>query len=383
VAFPISESTNFRLSYGHFFQLPAFQNLFSGINTDLSLSNTNMPWGRPVDAMKAVQFEAGISHLFNSETVLDVTAYNKDKLADDAYRISVVPWPESRRGAQEGRILTNLDFGNSKGMDARLTRRVADYFTTIVGYSLMFSKGTGSDPRSYISSFGRFIDPVTGTALSPAQAVQPTDFDQRHTFTGSLTANFDEDVASGSSWNPLLRNMDIAITARAASGLPYTRSLTASTGGRGATGARYSELTNSSRLPWNFLSDARLTKGFQVSGTSMAAFVDVQNLLNTRNTTNVYGFTSSPIDPGDIEAEAVGAAGPDVVIGNVTDDATQLAYQRQQDILRAYGMADDDDAVLTNDEQKRVRALAYVHSEGLEGFFNTPRIIRLGLEWVF
>lgn len=383
VAFPISESTNFRLSYGHFFQLPAFQNLFSGIRTDLSLSNTNMPFGRPIDAMKAVQFEAGISHLFNSETVLDVTAYNKDKLADDAYRIDVVPWPESRRGAQEGRILTNLDFGNSKGLDARLTRRVADYFTTIVGYSLMFSKGTGSDPRSYISSFGRFIDPVTGTALSPAQAVQPTDFDQRHTFTGSLTANFDEDVASGSGWNPVLRNVDVAITARAASGLPYTRSFSPGTGGRGATGARYSELTNSSRLPWNFLSDARLTKGFEVGGSSMAAFVDVQNLLNTRNTTNVYGFTSSPTDPGDIEAEAVGAAGPDVVIGNVTDDATQLAYQRQQDILRAYGLADDDDAVLTNAEQKRVRALAYVHSEGIEGFFNTPRIIRLGLEWVF
>lgn len=382
VAFPISDATNFRLSYGHFFQLPAFQNLFSGIATDLSNSNTNSAYGRPIDAQKAVQFEAGISHLFNPETVLDVTAYNKDKLSDAAYRIALIPWPRSRGGSSEGRVLTNLDFGNAKGVDVRLTRRVADYFTAIVGYSLLYARGTGSDPNSYISSFGRFQDPVTGAALSPAQALQYTDFDQRHKLTGSLTANFDSDVADGTGWNPVLRNMDIAVTARAGSGLPYTRSSTPGALGTGATGARYTELINSSRLPWNFVSDARLTKGFEVGGSSLAAFIDVQNLLDTKSTLDVFGYTGSPTDPGDLEVPG-GAAGDDVVIGNVTDAYDQLAFQRQQDILNAYGLADDNDAILTNQEQKTVRTLDYVASQRIETLFSTPRIIRLGVEWVF
>ena len=381
VAFPISDVTNFRLSYGHFFQLPAFTDLFSSINTDLSRSNTNTPYGRPIDAMKAVQFEAGISHLFNPETVLDVSAYNKDKLSDAAYRIQLVEWPASRRGAQDGRLLTNLDFGNAKGVDLRLTRRVADYFTAIVGYSLLYTKGTGSDPLSYINSFGRFTDPVTGAPLSPAQALQYSDFDQRHKFTLSTTANFDNDVAAGTGWNPILSNMDIAITGRAGSGLPYTVSSTPSTGGRGASGARFTELINSSRLPWNFVADARVTKGFQVGSNTLAAFVDLQNLLNTRNTENVYGFTGSS-DPGDITNEA-GGASTDYIIANVTDPQERLAYERQQQMLQLYGMADEDNAVLTAQEQRAARALDYIASERIETYFSTPRIIRVGLEWVF
>ncbi|MGH7444581.1 MAG: hypothetical protein ACREKM_06880, partial [Longimicrobiales bacterium] len=270
----------------------------------------------------------------------------------------------------------------TKGVDIRLTRRVADYFTAIVGYSLLYSRGTGSDPNSYISSFGRFQDPVTGAALSPAQALQFTDFDQRHKLTGSFTANFDSDVAGGSGWNPILRNMDIAVVARAGSGLPFTRSETSSALGRGATGARYTELINSSRLPWSFLSDARVTKGFEVGGSSLAAFVDVQNLLNTKNTENAYGLTATPLDPGDIDV-AAGSAGDDVVIADETDPFTQLSYQRQQDILSAYGLADENDAILTNAEQKQVRALDYIASERIETLFSTPRVVRLGVEWVF
>ncbi len=381
VAFPISDVTNFRLSYGHFFQLPAFNDMFSSINTDLSRSNTNTLFGRPIDAMKAVQFEAGLSHLFNPETVLDISAYNKDKLSDAAFRIQLIDWPASRRGSQDGRVLTNLDFGNAKGIDLRLTRRVSDYFTTIVGYSLLYTKGTGSDPLSYVNAFGRFTDPVTGAPLSPAQALQYSDFDQRHKFTLSTTANFDNDVAAGSGWNPLLSNMDIAVTGRAGSGLPYTVSSTPSASGRGASGARFTELINSSRLPWNFVADARVTKGFEVGSNTLAAFVDVQNLLNTRNTEDVYGFTGSS-DPGDITNEA-GNPSADFVIADVTDPLEQLGYQRQQEMLQRYGLADDDNAILTAQEQKAARALDYIASERIETFFSTPRIIRVGLEWVF
>lgn len=383
VAFPISDATSFRLSYGHFFQLPQFTDLFNAINADIRRTNTNTAYGRPIEAMKAVQFEAGVSHLINPETVLDITAYNKDKLADAAYRIETVAWPASARGSQDARLLTNLDFGNARGVDVRLTRRVGDYFTTILGYGYLNAKGTGSDPFSYINSFGRFTDPVTGAPLSPAQALQYADFDQRHKFSLLGTANFDEEVAEGTWANALLRNTDISFTAIAGSGLPWTRSSTPGASGRGASGGRFTELINSSRMPWTWSADAKVTRGLNIGGTEIAAFVDVRNLFNTRNQLDVFGFTGSPLDPGDIEAQAGNAVGDDVVLDAVSNPTLRLQYQRQQDLLSAYGLADDDPGLFTSEEQFDARALAYIHSYRLETSFGAPRRIRVGFEWVF
>ena len=377
VAFPVTEATNFRLSYGHFFQIPQFNQLFSNINTDLSKSNTNSPFGRPIDAMKAVQFEAGISHLFNSETILDVTAYNKDKLADASFRISLINWPSSRQGPQDARLLTGLDFGNTKGLDIRLTRRMGEGFTTIVGYSYLNARGTGADPLSYINSFGRFTDPVTGAPLTPAQALQFQDFDQRHKFSLAMTANWGADDD-----NALLRNTNISVTSLAGSGFPFTRSSTPSALGRGATGARFTELINASRMPWTFNADARITRGVRLGAMNLSLFADARNLLNTRNQVDVYGFTGSPTDPGDINNEA-GSAGDPITISGQTDPISRLQYERQQQMVKRYGFADDDDDVLSGDEQKKARALAYVASERIETNFGTPRMLRFGFEWVF
>lgn len=384
VAFPISDATNFRLSYGHFFQIPDFSDLFSNLSTDVRASNTNSRFGRPIDAMKAVQFEIGLSHLFNPYTVLDLTAYNKDKLADATYRIGLVDFPSALGGPQDARQLTNLDFGNSKGFDVRLTRRYAEYFTAILGYSFLNTKTTGSDPASFILSFGRFTDPITGAPLSPAQALQPADFDQTHRFTIATTANFGNDAMEGSAFNPLLRNTNISATLTAGSGLPFTRSQTPGTRGRGATGARFDELLNSSRLPWTNVVDARLTRGFELGDTKLAAFVQADNLLNTRNQTNVFGLTGDPFDPGDVENRSLqGIASTDVVIAKQQAGSARFSFEQQQKILRDFGLADDDDAVLTVDEQKAVRGLQYVQELGLSGNFGTPRRVRLGVEWVF
>ncbi len=378
VAFPVTESTNFRLSYGHFFQMPALQDLFGGLNTDLRNTNTNMPFGRPLKAMKAVQFEAGITHLFNASTVLDVTAYNKDKLADASFRIAKIEWPAALRGTQDARYLTNLDFGNSKGVDMRLTRRLAQSFTTIIGYSYLNARGTGGDPQSYIQSFGRYTDPVTGAPLTPAQALQYLEFDQRHKFTLAMTANFDENAA-----NPLLRHTTIAIQSLAGSGLPYTRSSTPGASGRGASGARFIELLNASRMPWTFDADVKVTRGIKLGSNDISLFADVRNLLNTRNQTNVYGYTGSPTDPGNIETESAGSVGPNVTIANVANVQTRLQYERQQQILKLNGLADEDDNVLTSQEQKRARGLDFISASRIETFFGTPRRLRLGFEWMF
>ncbi len=87
VAFPVTEKTNFRLSYAHQVQTPDFGAMLTSIFSDLTLSNTNNVFGTDLDFAKTVLFEFGIRHAFSDDMVLDVAAYNKDKLADVAGRL--------------------------------------------------------------------------------------------------------------------------------------------------------------------------------------------------------------------------------------------------------------------------------------------------------
>ena len=49
VSFPVTRQTNFRLSYAHQVQAPDFALVYSGLNTDLSITNTNNTYGSDLD----------------------------------------------------------------------------------------------------------------------------------------------------------------------------------------------------------------------------------------------------------------------------------------------------------------------------------------------
>ncbi len=82
VSFPVTDRTNFRLSYSHQVQAPDFGLLLGGINIDLGNTNTNQVFGSDLDFGKTIAFEFGIRHAFSDDMVLDVAAYNKDIVSD-------------------------------------------------------------------------------------------------------------------------------------------------------------------------------------------------------------------------------------------------------------------------------------------------------------
>jgi len=62
---------------------------------------------------------------------------------------------------------------------------------------------------------------------------------------------------------------------------------------------------NGSRLPWQFRIDMRLNKQWDVKygkdknkSLGMEVYIQVQNLLDTRNILNVYPYSGSPDDDG-------------------------------------------------------------------------------------
>ena len=198
VSFPVTDRTNFRLSYSHQVQTPDFALLFGGINTDLSNTNTNQVYGTDLDFGKTIAFEFGIRHAFSDDMVLDVAAYNKDIVSDPAARLVTLYDPTLGRD-NDFRILTNLDFGNVRGMDVRLDRRFGNYFNGTVSYSYQQAKNTGSDPFTYTNYGSRIVNQVGGNngAQPPPQGILPTDNSRPHTLASAFSISLPGDWKKG------------------------------------------------------------------------------------------------------------------------------------------------------------------------------------------
>ncbi len=151
VSFPVTDRTNFRLSYAHQVQAPDWSLVLGGINTDLDKTNTNQLYGTDLDFAKTITFEFGVRHSFSDDMVLDIAAYNKDKLSDATARNFKLYDPISGLANQETRFYVNSDFGTIRGVDVRLDRRFGALFNGTLAYSFQDAKNTGTDPNFYQS----------------------------------------------------------------------------------------------------------------------------------------------------------------------------------------------------------------------------------------
>jgi hypothetical protein len=297
VAFPVTERTNFRLSYAQSVQSPDFALVLSGINTDLSVTNTNNVYGQNVDYGKSIIFEFGIQHAFNDDMVLDISAYNRDNLANAAGRL-VSSFDPLTTQNQDLRLITNSDFGNTKGLDLRLNRRFGQLFNGTIGYSYTSASNTGSDPFTYINFGSRVVNQVTGGNQPPPQAIAPVALSRPHNLTGSLALTFPNGWNSGSTIGSILQNFQVYAVFRFASGTAYTAcgvpdgNQSVLTGQVCARGGFISGL-NSERLPSYKQFDMRFVKGFNLGGSQLSLYLDARNILNFTNVLTQYVITNS------------------------------------------------------------------------------------------
>ncbi|MEO5799461.1 MAG: TonB-dependent receptor, partial [Gemmatimonadales bacterium] len=300
VAFPVTERTNFRLSYAQQVQQPDFSVVLFGSNTDLSLTNTNNNYGSDLDFGKSILFEFGVSHAFSDDMVLDVTVYNKDNLANPAGRLIPLIDPIGN-DRNDIRLTVNQDFGNTRGLDLRLDRRFGNIFNGTIAYSFQDAKNTGSDPYSYINYGSRILSGLGGTNASPPQQAQPVGTSRPHNIAGQAAFNFPADFKSGSVVGAIMKRVGIFSTFRYASGTPYTRcpateeaSINVLSGN--PCGRELAGDFNAARLPSYKEFNLRVTKSFQVGKLDLTAYGDARNLFNIKNISQVYTTTGSIIN---------------------------------------------------------------------------------------
>lgn len=281
ISHPISDRTVIHFSYGYYFQVPAYQYMFTNLQADLT---TGYPLvGNPdMDAEKSVSYELGINHALTDDITVKITTYYKD----------LTNLASTREVVYSGGAYTqfvNADYGTVKGLDLIFTKRPNHKnISGTINYSYMIAKGNAS------TAYEGYYDYFTAGTNAPVWPVReyPLSFDQRHTLTVDLDYRVPRDWKRKVAGITVPGAWGLNILARYGSGMPYTKT--------DDQGNRLGAL-NEGRMPATYRVDLKFNKDFYLfpqKQVHLSFFTEVVNLFDRRNVLRVYSNTGKPDDDG-------------------------------------------------------------------------------------
>jgi outer membrane receptor protein involved in Fe transport len=293
VAHPVTDRSQIRLSYGHFFQTPSFKDIYTHMNQDFLYDlggNTNNIFGNSrLEMSQTTMFELGFTTLLSEDLRLDFVGYHTEVKGDVAVRqmtpdqlleLGGVTDRSSTKSNATLSVYTNNDNMNTKGLEITFTKRLRRFWGLNATYTLSFPRATSSDPQEYILTFGRqtFFDPVTGQrgVQPPPRQQTPIDYDRTHQLNVQLNFRLPSLVDQSNRWDPILKDISGFTTFSFASGQPYTR--------LGQDG-NPSSTNNNERGPSFKNLNLRLNKKLPFFGQRLkvSLFTEIFNIFNWEN----------------------------------------------------------------------------------------------------
>ena len=251
LAYPITDRGVIHISYGHFFQMPNFQQLYA--NPDWELADGMM--GNPdLDAKQTISYEIGLQQQLSENFKLQADYYVRDVRGwiNLARRIRA-------RNDQYYTQYINSEYAVIKGVTLELSRRLAEGYSFNIDYTFQIAEGTQSDPNAGI------IRLASGQTIE--KQVLPLDWDQRHTLNADLV------IGQPGKWTS-------SFLLHIGSGTPYDAV---------ALNTPSPFVGNDGRQPVFINIDAKTTKTFQFFGINHTFYIKADNLFDIANEVNVYG----------------------------------------------------------------------------------------------
>ena len=255
VSFPISDEGAIHFSYGHFFQIPTFEDLYynNAYNIDQTTTLTSRIGNPELKAQKTIKYELGLQQVLFPNISADISVYYSD--IRNLLGMEIL---ETYEGYTFARYI-NRDYGNVKGLVLTLEKRYADYFSAKVDYTYQIAQGNASDPTAI------FYNSQSDPPIETPKKLTPLDWDQTSTLNVSLTVGEFTDWTVGIIWNY-------------GSGLPYTED------------SRYTQnlrFENNGRKPSTMNVDLKATKTFNILNLDINTYLIVYNLFDIKNEINV------------------------------------------------------------------------------------------------
>lgn len=305
-SFPISDEALFFAHYDVLTQRPTSR-LFSNPATYYFFENIgsviNNPSLRPA---QTIDYELGFTQkLTNSSSITFTSFYREMRDMIQIYRFNGA-YPKDYTS------FNNLDFGTVKGLTVEYDLRRTNNARLRASYTLQFANATGATTTTATALVAAGLPNLRSTIAMP--------WDRRHQFN----ILFDYRYGKGKEYSgpvirrekkdkapvQLLNNTGLSLTVTGGSGTPYTASrnvIPIGSGGNQLLRGTYF----GSRLPWQFRLDLRVDKDINLNmgskdGRKRAAYLNVYlqvlNLLDTKNVLGVYSSTGNPDDDGYLTA---------------------------------------------------------------------------------
>jgi outer membrane receptor protein involved in Fe transport len=307
-SFPISDEALFFAHYDILTQRPTSalrmnptQYLF--IDRQGAINNPNLR------AEKTIDYELGFQQKVSNTSSLKISSFYREIRDQIQYFRFTGAYTG---GSNLYDSYANLDFSTVKGLTIEYDLRRTNNVRARISYTLQFAEGTGSSPNT--------AQALVNAGLPNLRTIFPLNWDRRHAFNVSLDYRFGEgknyngptstkqikgtDQVKTTQW---LQNTGLNFTLSGGSGTPFTRSENIIGVYSGGGGYVLDGTINGSRLPWQFRIDGRLDRDINITGktdskTYLNVYLQVLNLLNTKNIINVYPATGSPDDDGYLTA---------------------------------------------------------------------------------
>ncbi|MCC7430793.1 TonB-dependent receptor [bacterium] len=296
ISFPVTSKDKFNFSYGHFYQRPDYDNMFTRIGIPLAGGNPDV--GNPaLKPQHTVAYDFGIEHIVTDNIKVDVRGYYQDQRDVFSTETFLI----------DGRRVTkyvNADYGTSRGLEFTLTSSLQK-LNVDVNYALSWVTAKNADTNE-----------SSDDATSGVQGKEfPVPWDRRHQVTLNLNYGFGE--KEGPSWGGIrpIANTDYNLFISYLSGLPYTKE---NEQGQIDASNRYGE-----RGPSTTDVDFSLNKRFTWLNLNYVFTVEVKNVLDRNgvrsdlddieaeidNYTGKIGYSNSQVDNNYGSAE-VGGSNP-------------------------------------------------------------------------
>ena len=259
LATPIDPQTYFLFNYGEFFQVPLFDQLYSGLDLDLTRGLRVLVGNPDLQHQRTKAYEFSFRREFNPETAGSLTYFFKESfnLIDTKTFLA-----SDSRALEDGYTqYVNLPLARSSGVELAIERRPFEGVAVKAAYTYMFSRGhsdTGLSGLNYLQ-----------WGFEPPRLMHYLSWDQRHTLAVEARGTF--------------RGTLINVVARYNSPRPYTYAPSAS----GILPEGTWLTPNGARMRDIFQIDARLSHDipFRIAGreTVLRVFGDVRNLTDRKN----------------------------------------------------------------------------------------------------
>ncbi|MCF7824177.1 MAG: TonB-dependent receptor [Candidatus Marinimicrobia bacterium] len=276
LAFPITDKGVIHFSYGHFFQIPSFEYLYTDRGFKVNTTDgTYGPFGNPdLNPKRTVKYELGLQQQLTNSLNIDLTMFYqdiRDWVSTGIIQTTYLPGVNYVS-------YTNKDYANSRGVTLTLDQGIGSNGSLNIQYTYQIAEGSNSNPDA------EFL--ASQSNSEPTKEMTPLDWDQRHTANGALTFQ--------------VFGARLTLLARFGSGYPYTPSygVSSRTGLTANTG-----LASNSRLkPSTFDMDFKASRKVSIAGMDFGVSLNVNNLLDTRNATSVHSDTGSPTYSGRLQS---------------------------------------------------------------------------------